>query len=63
MDPSNIFMLTCVGLIVLLTIIYSIYSCFFGCYKRNTGYNVVELENIINTLPSPKNKDIDMELL
>jgi hypothetical protein len=61
MDPSNIFMLTCIGIIILLAIIYCIHG--LGCYKRNTGYNVVELETIINNLPPPKNKDIDMELL
>jgi hypothetical protein len=54
-------MLTCIGIIILLAIIYCIHG--LGCYKRNTGYNVVELETIINNLPPPKNKDIDMELL
>ena len=54
-------MLTCVGIIVLLTIIYSIHG--LGCYKRNTGYNVIELENVINNIDNLPTNKIELELL
>lgn len=68
----NIFMLICVGIIVLSAIIYSIYNltqglicCSHKCYKRNNGYTVVELENVINIIDNlqPSNKRLIYEQL
>jgi hypothetical protein len=51
MDPSNLFMLTCVGIIVLLAFINCIYRsqlcCLNKCFKYNNNYNIIKLENII----------------
>jgi hypothetical protein len=50
MDPSNIFMLTCVGIIVLLAFINCIYRSQLCCsnkyFKYNNNYNIIELENV-----------------
>ncbi len=52
MDPANIFMLVCMGIIVSLAFINCIYRsqicyCFNKCFKYN-NYNIVELENVID---------------
>ncbi len=65
MDPANIFMLVCMGIIVSLAFINCIYRSqicycfnkyFDKCFKYN-NYNVVELENVIDDNPDDNSKN------